>query len=223
MQRPKLALFDLDGTVLDTLQDLADSMNAVLRVYGMPVHTIEEIRWFVGNGIPKLVTRAVPEGTDEATRDQVLAAFHTYYKAHCADRTAPYAGVNEMLAALRAAGVQTALVSNKADFAVQALREQFFPDVFDAAMGDHEGMRRKPAPDMVDAVLAQLGVSREEAVYIGDSDVDIETAKNAGMPCISVTWGFRPADFLTAHGAATLVDTPAQLLDILLGSSANVN
>ena len=118
MQRPKLALFDLDGTVLDTLWDLADSMNAVLRENGMPVHTVEEIRWFVGNGIPKLVERAVPAGTDEAARERILAAFNSYYKVHCADRTAPYPGIPAMLTALRAAGVQTALVSNKADFAV---------------------------------------------------------------------------------------------------------
>ena len=215
----KLAVFDLDGTILDTLADLAEAVNNALRKNRMPEHTTEEVRWYVGNGIPKLIARAVPEDADETQRQQVHADFTAYYKEHCADHTAPYPGIPEMLCALRAAGMQTAVVSNKADYAVQILVEDYFPGLFDAAVGDREGFRRKPAPDSVNAVLETLGIDRGEAVYIGDSDVDIATAKNAGMPCISVDWGFRPEAFLREHGAEIILHDAGALQDFLL----NVN
>ena len=213
----KVALFDLDGTVLNTLDDLADAVNAVLAAHNMPSRTRDEVRQFVGNGIAKLIERAVPTGTEDGTTNKVMADFKTYYSAHSADKTAPYAGVLEMLAALRAAGVRTAVVSNKADFAVQPLVKQYFGDLFDMALGEDTQKRpAKPAPDMVYHVLETLGAKGEDAVYIGDSDVDVMTAKNAGLACIAVTWGFRDRDCLENAGATAFSDTPAELLDLIL-------
>ncbi|MBQ7171901.1 MAG: HAD-IA family hydrolase [Clostridia bacterium] len=213
----KAAVFDLDGTILDTLDDLADSLAAVLHSAGLPERTWEETRRFVGNGIRLLIERAVPPGTDEKKTDEVYAAFLSYYGAHCAEKTAPYPGIAETLAALRRAGIRTAVVSNKADAPVKTLVARYFPSLFDAAVGEREGIRRKPAPDSLFEVIRLLGVSPGETVYIGDSDVDIETAKNAGIPCLSVTWGFRSRDFLCRHGAGKLVDRPEELIALLAG------
>ena len=213
----KIALFDLDGTVLNTLDDLADAANAVLAANNMPLRTRDEIRRFVGNGIRKLIERAVPTGTDDATIEKVLVDFKTYYGAHCADKTAPYAGVLEMLAALRAQGVRTAVVSNKADFAVQTLSKQYFGDLFDMALGeDTEKRPAKPAPDMVWHVLETMGAAAKDAVYIGDSDVDVLTARNAGLTCIAVTWGFRDRGCLAEAGATVFADTTAELQNLIL-------
>ncbi len=212
----KLAIFDLDGTILDTLEDLHAATNAALRGHAMPERTIDEVRRFVGNGIRKLIERAVPAGTSEEEIVRVHESFTAYYTEHCADHTRPYDGIVELLRNVREAGMLTAVVSNQADYAVQALVADYFPGLCDAAAGEREGVRRKPAPDAVDAVLAALNISREDAVYIGDSDVDIETARNASMPCLSVAWGFRPVDFLEKHGAQQIVKTPYELLDILL-------
>ena len=213
----RVALFDLDGTVLDTLDDLADAANAVLAANKMPQHTKDEIRMFVGNGIRKLIERAVPAGTDEETILKVLGDFKAYYGAHCAEKTAPYAGILEMLAALRAGGVRTAVVSNKADFAVKALAVQYFGDLFDMALGEDTAKRpTKPAPDMVYHVLETMGATPAEAVYIGDSDVDVLTAKNAGLPCIAVTWGFRDRACLENAGASVFADTAEELRDLIL-------
>ena len=213
----RIALFDLDGTVLDTLQDLAAATNAVLEMHGLPLHTTDEVRAFVGNGIAKLIERAVPEGSSAELIAAVLESFKTYYGAHCADRTKPYEGITEMLRALRAAGVKTAVVSNKADFAVRELAVRYFDGLFDYALGERADITRKPAPDMVYHVLDALGESAEGAVYIGDSDVDILTAANAGLPAIGVTWGFRDRACLLGAGATVLVDTPAALQALLLG------
>ena len=212
-----LAIFDLDGTILDTLADLHAAVHDALRRNGLPDRSIAEVRQFVGNGIAKLIQRAVPAGSSEALIRQVHADFTAYYAKHCADQTKPYEGITEAVRALREAGMRTAVVSNKADYAVQTLVAQYFPGLFDAAAGEREGVRRKPAPDAVDAVLESLGIAREQAVYIGDSDVDIETAANAGMPCISVAWGFRPRDFLLQHGASCILSHPAELTEVLLG------
>ena len=213
----QLAIFDLDGTILDTLEDLYLAVNAALREEALPERTLDEVRRFVGNGIGKLIERAVPAGAPAETVERVHAAFTAYYARHCADHTKPYEGIGQLLAALRAAGLQTAVVSNKADYAVQTLCEDYFPGLFDAVAGEREGVRRKPAPDAVNAVLAALSVPREQAVYIGDSDVDIETAQNAGMPCISVDWGFRSREFLTEHGAQCILSSPTELERALLG------
>ncbi len=212
----RVALFDLDGTVLDTLDDLTAAVNHALAREGFPTHTRENVCAFVGNGIGKLIERAIPSGTDEATAARVLDEFKRYYAAHCAVHTRPYEGILPMLCALREAGVKTALVSNKADFAVQALAKDYFEDLFDVALGERADIPRKPAPDMVHHVLAQLGADKEDAVFIGDSDVDVFTANNAGLPCIGVTWGFRNEPCLRAAGASCFAHTPDELLSLIL-------
>ena len=215
------AVFDLDGTLLDSLCDLHLSINAVLAAHGMPTHSLDDVRRFVGNGIRKLVERAVPAGTDDAQRDAVYEDFCAHYAAHCEDHTGPYAGIPELLAHLRAAGVRLAVVSNKGDFAVQELVSRQFPDTFDAILGENEaaGIRKKPAPDMVEAALERMGASRDGLVYVGDSEVDVQTAASVGCPCVSCTWGFRGVDELIAAGATTFVDTPAELERVLLGAA----
>jgi phosphoglycolate phosphatase len=214
--RYKLALFDLDGTVLDTLEDLTDATNAAMAMHGYPTHSIDAVRSFVGNGIGNLIRSALPEGTNEAEFHTVLGDFKKYYGEHCADKTKPYDGVLEMLRTLRAAGVQTAVVSNKADFAVKALAERYFKGLFDIAIGEREGVARKPAPDSVLEVMRELGADAAECVYIGDSDVDVLTAKNAGVDGIFVTWGFRSEACLRETGATELVDAvPALTKQIL--------
>lgn len=215
--RYKLAIFDLDGTLLNTLEDLADSVNHALTECGHSNRTIDEVRRFVGNGIWKLIERSVPQGTEIAEIDRVHVEFTTYYKVHCADKTKPYDGILELLKTLREHGVRTAVVSNKADYAVKELCKQYFDGLLDAAVGECEGIKRKPAPDSVNAVLKELGVKKEEAVYIGDSDVDVETAKNAGMQEIAVDWGFRDTEFLKEHGAAVIVSNTEEIQNYLLG------
>jgi phosphoglycolate phosphatase len=170
----------------------------------------------VGNGIRKLIERAVPCGTSVEAIDRVHTDFTAHYEKHCGDSTRPYAGIPELLAGLRAAGCRTAVVSNKADYAVQELCRQYFPDQLDAAVGERSGVRKKPAPDAVNAVLCQLAVPKECAVYIGDSDVDILTAENVGMDAVIVDWGFRDREFLAAQGAKVIVSDPQALSAILL-------
>lgn len=217
MKKYKLAIFDLDGTLLETLEDLHDSTNHALVSQGLPPRTLDEVRRFVGNGIHKLIERAVPEGSSSETVEQVFEEFKTWYAVHCNDKTHAYDGIKEMLLALRKAGVRTAVVSNKADFGVQTLCKTYFSGLLDVAVGQREGIRLKPAPDSVNEVLRLLEIRREDAVYIGDSDVDIDTARNAGMDCISVTWGFRRREFLLEHGAVILADKPENLEEIICG------
>ena len=207
-------IFDLDGTLLDTLTDLAASTNYALRTHGMPEHTIDEVRRFVGNGVRKLMERAVPDGADNPLFDEAFATFRQYYMEHSLDTTRPYEGIPEMLAALKAKGCHLAVVSNKMMAATQELCRHFFPETIEVAIGENEaeGIRKKPAPDTVIAALRQLGVGEEGAVYVGDSDVDIDTARNSNLPCISVLWGFRDRDFLLQHGASTLISAPEELL-----------
>ena len=209
-------IFDLDGTLLDTLGDLAASVNYALRTHGMPEHSIDDVRRFVGNGVRKLMERAVPDGADNPRFDETFATFRQYYMAHSLDTTRPYESIPETLAALKARGCHLAVVSNKMMAATQTLCHHFFPDTIEVAIGEDEaaGIRRKPAPDTVFAALKALGVGKEDAAYVGDSDVDILTACNAGIPCISVLWGFRDRDFLISHGAQTFITHPAELLTI---------
>ena len=216
--RYRLAIFDLDGTVLDTLDDLANAVNVVLARSGLPMRTRDEVRRFVGNGIRSLVERAVPTGTDRAKTDTVFADFKEYYGAHCAERTAPYKGVIELLKSLRAAGCRTAVLSNKADFAVQALCHRYFEGLFDAVAGEREseGIPKKPAPDGLHAICKALHVPRERAVYIGDSEVDVATAQNAGLDAILVDWGFRTAAQLREAGASTVLSDTAALAAAIL-------
>lgn len=210
-------IFDLDGTLLDTLGDLAASVNYALRTHDMPEHSIDDVRRFVGNGVRKLMQRAVPDGETNPTFEATFATFRQHYMAHSLDTTRPYDGIPETLAALKARGCRLAVVSNKMMAATQELIRHFFPDTIEVAIGEHEaeGIRRKPAPDTVFTALRQLGVGKEGSVYVGDSDVDIQTAANAGIPCISVFWGFRDRDFLIQHGAKTFISAPSELLQFL--------
>lgn len=205
-------IFDLDGTLLDTLNDLAASTNYALRTNGMPERTIDEIRRFVGNGIKKLMERAVPNGQDNPLFDRTFKTFQEHYLEHNLDTTKPYKGITETLRELKNRGKAMAIVSNKFYTATQELARHFFPDTISIAIGERENIRRKPAPDTVMEALKQLGRDKDGAVYIGDSDVDIMTARNCDMPCISVLWGFRNKEFLTEHGATTFISTPEELL-----------
>ena len=213
MQQYSTYIFDLDGTLLDTLDDLAAAVNYALRTYGMPEHSRDDVRRFVGNGVRMLMTRAIPGGEQNPQFESVFDTFRQYYLNHSLDTTRPYDGVPEMLAALKQRGCRLAVVSNKFCAATQELCRHFFPDTIEVAVGEHEaeGIRKKPAPDTVNEALSQLGVDRENAVYVGDSDVDLQTARNAGLPCISVLWGFRDKDFLLVHGATTFITSPKEL------------
>jgi phosphoglycolate phosphatase len=196
MKRYKLAIFDLDGTLLNTLYDLADSTNFALTACGFPERTVGEVRQFVGNGIRKLIERAVLPETDAAVVEKTLATFKAHYAEHCEDKTEPYDGIIPLLDKLIEKGIAVAVVSNKIDSAVSSLCKKYFSERISISVGDREGKRKKPAPDTIFEVLSTLKIAKEDAIYIGDSEVDIETAKNAGMDCISVTWGFRDIDVL---------------------------
>ena len=209
----KTYIFDLDGTLLDTLQDLASSVNYALRHHHMPEHSIDDIRRFVGNGVRLLMERSVPDGAANPQFESTFATFREYYMLHSLDTTCPYEGISEVIRQLKERGCRLAVVSNKMMTATQELVAHFFPEI-EVAIGEHEaeGIRKKPAPDTVFEALRRLGVAQDEAVYVGDSDVDLQTARNAGLPCISVLWGFRDRDFLLQHGATTLIEHPSELL-----------
>ena len=211
----KAAIWDLDGTLLNTLDDLAASTNAALVENGLPTHTVDEVRMFVGNGIGKLIERAVPDGRDNPKFQAVYDAFVAHYGAHSHDHTKPYDGILPMLDALAVKGVKLAIVSNKIDFAVKALSRDYFGNRMQAAIGDDPSRRRKPAPDSVLEAMRQMGVTREETVYIGDSDVDVETARNAGVACCAVSWGFRSVESLKEAGAERIAANPQALLAML--------
>ncbi|MBP3893861.1 MAG: HAD-IIIA family hydrolase [Atopobiaceae bacterium] len=214
--RYKAVVFDLDGTLLDTLEDLHLATNHALAANGFPARTKEEVRSFVGNGYRRLARLASPEGTPDAAQEQVLRDFNTYYLAHDQDHTGPYEGIPELLEHLRAAGMPLAVVSNKGDAAVQDLMAHYFPGSFEAVAGEREGVRRKPAPDTVLAVMEQLHVAAGDIVYVGDSEVDVATAQNVGCDCIVVTWGFRSVDELVRAGATVMADTTNELERLLL-------
>ena len=205
-------IFDLDGTLLDTLDDLAASTNYALRTHNMPEHTVDDIRRFVGNGVKKLMIRAVPGGEDNPLFEDAYTCFRQHYLIHNQDTTHPYPGIIDLLDNLKRRGKNLAVVSNKFYNATQDLCRHFFGDYISVAIGEREGIRKKPAPDTEQEALRQLGTDKEGAVYIGDSDVDIETAHNSGMPCISVLWGFRDRNFLLRHGAEKLIASPLELL-----------
>ena len=210
-------IFDLDGTLLNTLEDLTDSVNYAMEKFGFPVHTIEEIRSFVGNGAPKLIERSIPQGTENPSYEAVLAAFKEHYAAHCEDKTKPYEGVMELLAQLKEKGCRMAVVSNKFDGAVKRLCKKYFGSYLETAIGESADVKRKPAPDTVYRAHHELSCDGSRAVYVGDSEVDIQTAKNASLPCISVTWGFRTEEQLKAAGAEEkfMLSSPLGLLPLL--------
>ncbi|MBO4940135.1 MAG: HAD-IA family hydrolase [Clostridia bacterium] len=206
-------VFDLDGTLLDTLDDLTASVNAALAQFSLPLRTKNEVRGFIGNGIAKLMERACGDA-EYPQKDGLLTAFKTHYGAHCKDATRPYDGVLETLRMLQKRGVKTAVVSNKADFAVKILAKEYFGDLLLEAVGENEaaGIRKKPAPDSLLAVMKRLGSAKETTLYVGDSEVDIQTAENAGVDCLCVTWGFKERKFLLQNGAKKLADTPMEIL-----------
>ena len=211
MHKYQTYIFDLDGTLLSTLADLAASTNYALRTHHMPERSLDEVRRFVGNGVKKLMERAIPDGLKNPLFEETFATFRQHYMQHNLDTTQPYPGIMQLLEQLKAEGKNIAVVSNKFYAATRELCRHFFGDLVPVAIGEREDIRKKPAPDTVIEALRELGVDKEGAVYIGDSDVDIMTAKNSGMPCVSVLWGFRDKEFLLEHGATTLISQPEDM------------
>lgn len=207
-------IFDLDGTILDTLLDLANAVNFAMRSKGYPERTVDEVRSFIGNGIRVLIKRAVPQGTGDEDYEQALEIFTKYYLEHIADYTKPYDGIIDVINELKGKGCKTAVVSNKAHFAAQAVVKEFFGDIFDAVTGKKDEFPSKPEPDSLLYTIGLLGSEKEQCIYIGDSDVDVLTAHNAGLPCIGVTWGNRDEDVLLASGAEYIARTPSDILKI---------
>ena len=214
-----LAIFDMDGTILNTLDDMTDSLNFILGKYNLPLHTVDEVRFMVGNGIPKLIERAIPDGRANADFDKILSDFIAYYEEHCAIKTAPYAGIPEAIKKLRKAGIKIAVNTNKVEPAAIALCDDYFPGLFDIISGSRPGMPPKPAPDGIYEILKRAGMDGksegQRAVFIGDSDVDMQTGTNAGLDVIGVDWGFRGKKFLQEHGARVIMMTAAELADYL--------
>lgn len=215
MFKYQTVIFDLDGTLLDTLEDLKDSTNAALSAYGCKERSLEEIQKFVGNGIRNLMLQAVEGGSENPDFENIFQYFKDDYKKNCKNKTKPYPGIVKVLKELKENGIKLAMVSNKADFAVKDLNLYYFKDLDMLAVGEREGVRRKPAPDAVLQILKELSAEKESAVYVGDSEVDIKTAENAKIPCISVLWGFREKDFLKEKGGMVFAETPEELLDLL--------
>ncbi len=208
-------IFDLDGTLLDTLEDLADSVNEALFAFGMPLRTLEEVRDFVGNGVAVLMKKAVPEGTDETTYEAALLAFKKAYMKNSRNKTKLYSGIIPLIDSLDKMGIKIAIVSNKIDEAVKELNKFYLGERIKVAVGDREGTPKKPSPELVNIALKELGSGKENALYVGDSEVDIKTAENAGMPCVSVSWGFRKRDELISYGAENIIDEPYELVKFI--------
>lgn len=208
-------IFDLDGTLLNTLEDLTDSVNVALEQYHYPARSLEEVRSFVGNGLRNLMIKAVPKGEATPDFEELFMYFKDYYKTHCDIKTAPYDGILELMREMKGRGIKMAIVSNKYDLGVKALNEKFFAEFTDVAIGEREGIARKPAPDAVNEAIQLLGVEKVHTIYVGDSDVDIQTAKNADIRCVCVSWGFRDESYLLERGAGILIDRPLELLEYL--------
>lgn len=223
LSETKVLIFDLDGTLLNTLNDLHNSVCHALHEAGLPLLEKEATRRYLGNGIKKLISQCVSHvcpDADEGLKEQVLTTFHTHYVQHAADQTAPYEGILPMLRDCQKRGFLTAIVSNKLEAAVKDLHRVFFADFIDISIGETPTVKRKPAPDMVEEAIRQLSmlhglkIRKQECAYIGDSEVDLQTAQNAGLPCIAVSWGFRNREWLTQCGAQTIIDHPCQLLSL---------
>lgn len=219
MKKFDAVLWDLDGTLLNTLADLTDSVNFALSHYGMPERTQAQVCSYIGTGARNLISLAVLPGTEDAKIDEICTFFREYYAKNCDIKTGPYEGILTLLEKLKNEGIKLAIISNKPDRATKILSRLYFGDYVDIAVGENEaaGIRRKPAPDAVLAAIDELGVEKERCVYIGDSETDVFTAKNSGLPCISVTWGFRDRETLIKSGAEKLIDTAAELEEFLLG------
>lgn len=213
--RYQTAIFDMDGTILETLEDMCASVNVTMNHVGYPRRTMDEVRRFVGNGAAKLIERCMPAGAEDPRYPAALEFYRAYYDAHAQIKTGPYPGIPELLNQLSREGVRLAVVSNKPDEAVRALTERYFPGVFPVAIGNRDGWATKPAPDSVYEAMRLLGARRESTVYVGDSDVDVDTARNAGLDSVIVTWGFRDENFLRAHGAQHLAHNADELYEML--------
>ncbi len=208
-------IFDLDGTLLNTLEDIRDSVNHILTKYGFPERDLEQIRLSVGNGSGVLLEKSLPQGRDTPGFEELLAEYVAWYEGHNRIKTAPYGGVLEMLRALTASEHKIAVVSNKPDANTRALVRHFFGGYVSVAIGERPGIRRKPAPDSVKAAMEELQSYSYETVYVGDSEVDLKTARAAGIDCVSVAWGFRSPDFLRSLGAKTIANTPAEVVKLV--------
>lgn len=208
-------IFDLDGTVLDTLADIHDALNFALTEVGLPTRELVQTRKSVGNGLRKLVERSVPAGTTPEKEEELFRVFTARYKDHAADKTSVYPGITDMLTELRAAGLKTAVISNKLDTVLKPLSRQYFGDLLDIAVGERANVRRKPAPDAVFEVIKALGCSKDRCIYVGDSEVDLETAANSGLDCIAVCWGNRDKDFLAECGATVIVSDPKEIVPLV--------
>ena len=208
-------IFDLDGTLLDTLEDLTDSVNYAMERFGMPAHTPDAVRGFVGNGVAKLIERAIPQGVENPSYEAIFETFKEHYVKHCEDKTRPYEGIMEVLALLKKQGYHLAIVSNKFDGAVKQLCEKYFGEYISVAIGESDQVKRKPAPDTVYQALRELGSESSRAIYVGDSEVDLQTAQNAQLRCVSVTWGFRTKEQLLNAGAGPIIRTPQELPELL--------
>ena len=213
--RYQTAIFDMDGTILETLEDMCASVNVTMDHVGYPRRTMDEVRRFVGNGAAKLIERCMPAGAEDPRYPAALEFYRAYYDAHAQIKTGHYPGIPELLNQLSREGVRLAVVSNKPDEAVRALTERYFPSVFPVAIGNRDGWATKPAPDSVYEAMRLLGARRESTVYVGDSDVDVDTARNAGLDSVIVTWGFRDENFLRAHGAQHLAHNADELYEML--------
>lgn len=214
----KLVIFDMDGTILDTLEDLMLSTNYIMDQYGYPTHTLLEIKSYVGNGIYKLIERAAPKGVSKERIDEMFIAFKKHYNLHCKDHTKPYDGIIELIKNLKNKGCKVAVVSNKAHEAVLQLSNEYFNRLFDISIGEREGIEKKPSPDSVNEVMKIFQMDKDETIYIGDSEVDIQTANNAGINHIIVNWGFREYDFLKENGAHIIVSSTKEIEDIIFNN-----
>lgn len=213
----KAVIFDLDGTLLNTLEDLTDSTNFALSKLDFPPKTIEQVRHYVGNGVTKLIERAIPEGLNNPNFEKCLNLFKGHYKENMFNKTVTYDGIIPILEKLKSHRIKTAVVSNKFDDAVKGLCKKYFDGLIDFCAGENElqGIRKKPAPDTVLKVLNEFGIKSDDAIYIGDSEVDIQTAKNADIECISVLWGFKDKEFLLDNGAQILISKPHEIFKYL--------
>lgn len=208
-------IFDLDGTLLNTLEDLKDSTNFALNKFGYPQRTLDEVRQFVGNGVRKLIERAIPDGSSNPDCEECLKTFKEHYAKNMYNKTAPYQGIIDMLLQLKENGIKTAVVSNKFDLAVKELCKKYFGELIEIAIGESENVRKKPAPDSVLKAIKELNSNIKNCIYAGDSDVDVQTAQNTGIECIGVTWGFRDRSLLKKEGAQYIIDTPDEFIKII--------
>ena len=215
--KKELIIFDLDGTLLNTLDDLTDSANLVLEKFNYPTKTLTEIRNAVGNGVEKFIERIIPQGLENPNFDELTETFKNFYTQNMYNKTAPYEGILNLLIDLKDKGYYIAVASNKFDMAVKTLCEKYFSNLIDFSIGENikEGIKEKPNPDMLIKVCERANINIENAIYIGDSEVDIQTAKNSQIHCISVLWGFKDEEFLTNNGAEIIVSKPEEILDVL--------